>query len=422
MSDNLPEVSKSLIEEAMWASLPPELLPHILIRLPVKSIIKFTSVCKTWKSLIQNPSFISTHLLHSSNNNNSLLLFRLCPKPLAKAVKQRKRIGDAKEVYALRWDDNANFHQHTTFDDFPFHGESATGVFRVVGTCNGLICLADDLYTYAYNFILWNPCVQKHVRLPQPNFSFMTTGPYTAAVGFGFDSKTNDYKVVRFVTPEYGDFKKGESPPKVEVYSLATGKWRVVTAHCPKCSVRDTLLACLRLQAFVNGALHLVCYKRTQEIRFLYFVLVFDLEDEVFREIPLPKHSDMLYWRWVSIMAFGNSIALLEPGYANHTLDIWVLKNYADASSWTKIISLNAQAPPQDISMPFHYREKIPNAKAFRKSGEVILETYKKRLLSQNLETQEVKDLGVTGSKYSFVDPYVESLVLLDKPDLAITY
>jgi len=184
------------------------------------------------------------------------------------------------------------------------------------------------------------------------------------------------------------------------------------------------MLVYLRLQAFVNGALHLVCYKTTPEIRFLHFVLVFDLEDEVFREIPLPKHSDMFYWKWVSILAYGNSIAVIEPGYSVDTLDIWVLKNYADASSWTKIISLDAQAAPQDIPRPLSgfYRVKIPSLKAFRKSGEAILETYKKRLVSRNLETQEVKDLGITGSKYSFVDPYIESLVLLDKPDLAVTY
>ena len=46
----------------------------------------------------------------------------------------------------------------------------------------------------------------------------------------------------------------------------------------------------------------------------------------------------------------------------------------------------------------------------------------KKRLVSRNLETQEVNDLGITGSRYSFVDPYVESLVLLGKSDLAVTY
>ena len=107
---------------------------------------------------------------------------------------------------------------------------------------------------------------------------------------------------------------------------------------------------------------------------------------------------------------------MIEPGYSVDTLDIWVLKNYVDASSWTKIISLDAQAAPHDISRP-------PSGfyRAFRKSGEAILETYKKQLVSRNLETQEVKDLGITGSKYSFVDPYIESLVLLDKPDLAVT-
>ncbi|XP_065623771.1 F-box protein At3g07870 [Quercus suber] len=412
MSDNLPEVSKSITEEALWDSLPHEILTHVFLHLPIKSIITCTSVSKTWKSLIQNPSFISTHLHHSSNNKN-LLLFRLCPR----AVKQLKR----KEVYALHWDDNTtNFHQYTSFDDFPFHGQNGTGVLRntgvlrVVGTCNGLICLADGIYTDAYYFLLWNPCVKKYVRLPNPNFSFRTTAPYDAVVGFGFgfDSKTSDYKVVRFVTPEDGDFSEGESTPKVEVYSLATGEWRVVTApaQCPKCAVPDTTMIDQRLQAFVNGALHLVCYKTTPEIRLLYFVLVFDLEDEVFREIPLPKHSDMDYWKWVSILAYGNSIAMIQPGYS---LDIWVLKNYADASSWTKIISLDVQAPPQ---------EDIPRPKAFRKSGEVILETYRNSLVTRNLETQEVKDLGITGSKYSFVDPYVESLVLLDKPDLAVTY
>ena len=178
MSDNLAEVSKSITEEAMWDSLPHEILTHVFLRLPIKSIITCTSVSKTWKSLIRNPSFISTHLLHSSNNNNNLL-FRLRPEPLAKAVKQLKRIGDEKEVYALHWDDNTNFHQYTSFDDFPFHGESATGA------------------------------------LNKSDFSTL-----------------------------------------------------------------------------------------------------FDLEDEVFREIPLTKHSAMLYWRWVSIMVFGNSIALLEPRYA----------------------------------------------------------------------------------------------------------
>ncbi|XP_030952899.1 F-box/kelch-repeat protein At3g23880-like [Quercus lobata] len=424
MSDNSPpEVSKSWTEEEeaiLWDSLPPEILTHILVRLPIKSIITCTCVSKTWKSLILNPTFISTHLHHSSSNNNNLLLFRLCPKPLVEAFDDMDPIGDEKEVYALHRDDMiTNFDQYTRFDDFPFHRKSCSGIFRVVGTCNGLICLADDLNDHCPNFYLWNPCVKKYVRLPFPYL--LTAGFYTVAVGFGFDSKTNDYKVVMFVTRGYSHDHEVEVEVEVGVYSLATGKWREATAERPKCAVRNTVIVDLRLQAFVNGALHLVCHKTTPEIRFLYFVLVFDLEDEVFREIPLPKHSDMFFWKWVSIMAFGNSIAVFKPGYSVNTPDIWVLKNYSDASSWTKIISLDAQAPPQRPPSRF-YRVKTPSLKAFRKSGEAILQTHKKRLISKDLETKEVKDLGITGSKYSFVDSYVQSLVLLDKPDLANPY
>ncbi|KAL4652381.1 hypothetical protein ACB092_01G229400 [Castanea dentata] len=380
MSNSPPEVLPKEEEAILRDYLPPEILTHILVRLPIKSIITCTCVSKTWKSLILNPTFISTHLHHSANNNNNLLLFRLCPKPLVEAFDDLDPIGDEKEVYALYRDDMiTNFDQYTRFDDFPFHRKSCSGIFRVVGTCNGLICLADNLDFHCPNYYLWNPCVKKYVRLPFPYI--LTAGFHTVAVGFGFDSKTNDYKVVMFVTRAYSrdheDQVESESPPEVEVevgvYSLATGKWREATAERPKCAVRNTVIVDLRLQAFVNGALHLVCYKTTPEIRFLYFVLVFDLEDEVFREIPLPKHSDMFFWKWVSIMAFGNSIAVFKPGYSVNTPDIWVLKNYSDASSWTKIIlSLDAQPPPPPSRF---FRVKTPSLKAFRKTGEAILHT-----------------------------------------------
>ena len=59
---------------------------------------------------------------------------------------------------------------------------------------------------------------------------------------------------------------------------------------------------------------------------------------------------------------------------------------------------------------------------AFRRSGEVILEDLKEQLVSCDLESQKSKDLGITGYGYTFADSYVESLVLLDKPNRAVTY
>ena len=151
MSDNLAEVSKSLTKnlhtESMWDwdLLPPEILTHSLLLLPIKPLITCTSVSKSWKSIIQNPTFISTLLHLSNNNNNHLLLFRLCSKQLSKATRNFEIDEHEKELYKLYWDNNEDFNEHTNFD-FPFHGEIVNGIFNVIVTCNGLVCLADDIF------------------------------------------------------------------------------------------------------------------------------------------------------------------------------------------------------------------------------------------------------------------------------------
>ena len=69
---------------------------------------------------------------------------------------------------------------------------------------------------------------------PHPCFlAFHTHGGHDASVGFGFDSKTNDYMVVRFFTFLDKDDWHYESPPDVEVCSLATGEWKTLTTLPP---------------------------------------------------------------------------------------------------------------------------------------------------------------------------------------------
>jgi F-box interacting protein len=255
-----------------------------------------------------------------------------------------------------------------------------------------------------YDFILWNPCVRKFVKLPPPNMSISTHGLCEESTGFGFDAQTNDYKVVRFVTLDYSG---GEFPPEVEVYSLAIGEWRMVTALAPIGDVcgRGT-------QAFINGALHCIAMQNVTHNKSTYFVMVFDLGDEVFREMELPKLLDETDrgWAQLAISAYGNSLALFDD--TDGALNIWVMKEYADASSWTKIFTYAVRGYADDVARPI----------AFRRSGEVILENLREQLVSCDLESQKIKDLGIAGYGYTFAGSYVESLVLLDKPNLAVTY
>ncbi|XP_047259292.1 F-box protein CPR1 [Capsicum annuum] len=57
--------------------LPPEIITEILSRLPVKSLLKFRSVSKSWLALISNPEFINAHLSLSANKEETLHLIIL---------------------------------------------------------------------------------------------------------------------------------------------------------------------------------------------------------------------------------------------------------------------------------------------------------------------------------------------------------
>ncbi|PIA45653.1 hypothetical protein AQUCO_01600107v1 [Aquilegia coerulea] len=50
--------------------LPDELISNILIRVPVKNLVKFKYISKSWLSLITNPSFIQQVLAFSNQHSS----------------------------------------------------------------------------------------------------------------------------------------------------------------------------------------------------------------------------------------------------------------------------------------------------------------------------------------------------------------
>ncbi|KAE9453271.1 hypothetical protein C3L33_14825, partial [Rhododendron williamsianum] len=92
---------------------------------------------------------------------------------------------------------------------------------RLWGSCNGLICLSNQ----EKGIFLWNPSTKKHWKLPVcpietvPTFS---SNVVNAVYGFGYDSVTDDYKVVRVVQHHGVAFMDSE----VWVYSLKSNSWK----------------------------------------------------------------------------------------------------------------------------------------------------------------------------------------------------
>ncbi|XP_050248769.1 F-box protein CPR1-like [Quercus robur] len=190
---------------------------------------------------------------------------------------------------------------------------------------------------------------------------------YSVSVGFGIDSKTSDYKVARILS--FQDRKSASSPKlEVEVYSLATAEWKTLTTALPPTSTE-----CYGNPhaSSVNGALHWVASRRTKDNMLIKFVMVLDLEDEVFSEIAMPKFAENERNLPSTISAYGNSLALYQEVSMNY-LNIWLMKEYGNASSWTKIVILADQGPR-------YYR---PSAKGFRKCVVMATEAFDDQMLA----------------------------------------
>uniref|UniRef100_A0A7N2MA67 F-box protein n=1 Tax=Quercus lobata TaxID=97700 RepID=A0A7N2MA67_QUELO len=123
----------------------------------------------------------------------------------------------------------------------------------------------------------------------------------------------------------------GESPPevedRVEVYSLATGEWKMLTTVPPTGTEFYG-----HPYSFINGALHWVAFRRTKDNMFLEFVSVLNLEDEVFRKIALPKLGMNGNKLPTFISAYGNSLALFQK-VSMDPLSIGLMEEYGNASS-----------------------------------------------------------------------------------------
>ncbi|XP_059629696.1 F-box protein CPR1-like [Cornus florida] len=219
-------------------------------------------------------------------------------------------------------------------------------------------------------------------------------------MGFGFDSLTNDYKVIRIVYFE-GPFSC-QSPPEVDIFSLSTGIWRNIS-HL---GLQYTIY--LRApQAFLNGAAHWPAYDWRRRGN---LIVSFHMGDEVFGEMMVP--DSLVHHNWlqgVRVAKFQEWLALIHIKRTddNNTCCIWVMKEYGIPESWTKLFSI-------DMSGGL-----FTNVAGFTRKGEVLFGTKDTYLVAYDPEVEQVKHLHVRGSTDSwyrdsfYADAFTESLVLI---------
>ncbi|KAM1669587.1 hypothetical protein ACFX15_042516 [Malus domestica] len=401
--------------------LPEEIVREILLRSSVKSLVKCCAVSKSWRYMIQSSSFIAAHLRRSQSPNtddNDIGRLHLLWSFNDYLLYSDKPASASASSFSI---DATNTKKITPVTHQPAYKGGRSKVtpssYGLVGTSNGLICFANDIPKFP--IIIWNPSVRKFVTLPPPS-TYKRVKPTYA---FGYDSSTNDYKVLTILRNDRGRSSgpARDTPIEVKVYSLARGSWKTLSPP-PPASPAVSLQRLHHKTVFVHGAVHWIL-RRDRDCN-NDVIASFDMATESFSEIELPKSlTRKRLLRGAShfvLSAHENSLALVQfPWHYSRLgentchLSLWVMQQYGVVESWTKSSRVVLSKGPESLSLIFHVAyvgSKGNGEKVFRMSSKNSI-----RLVTVDFKTKQVKYSGEGEGKYESMHAFVESLVLLDQ-------
>ncbi|KAG7946193.1 hypothetical protein I3843_14G026900 [Carya illinoinensis] len=357
--------------------IPDDMVLEILARLPLKSLLSFRRVCKSWNSIISSRYFFATHLKYGPRRGYYLLyqtMLAQIHEPSCTVVCDRTydRISKLK---------------------LPFMHA------RIVGSCNGLLCV--ESLGDRGRLSLWNPSIARFKVLPAP--CLLARG-YSVTYGFTYVSEENDFKIVRI---SYSEFST--TLPQAQVYTLSSNSWRSIDDPIPlKPDVQIYNIGCNHLPCpFIAGALHWIVRSKGSCEDYgsgNKKILSFDLRDEKFGKMALP--SSYLYYHdgWEYLGLFKGKLALFS--FSNSRCGIWVMTDYGMAESWTLL--RNVEFEPGVIDF-----------RGCTDGGAVVIARMRREFSSISfIETHEEaphrERILDGGHLLIFAAPFVESLALLD--------
>ncbi|PWA48282.1 FBA domain-containing protein [Artemisia annua] len=349
--------------------LPKDVIIDILTRVPTKHILRFKSVSKTWNTLFQTPSFVSKH----THNQTQLPALLFTPSDGTTNATGLISLPEAQKPIRIPLELSIPF-------------LNICKPLRVLGTCNGIVCLG--VLPICSIILLWNPCTRVFKDLPVSRISRPPNGPIKVVLGFGYDKVDEDYKVLRIVYYGY-------PLSQVEVYSLGTDSWREV-----KTSVKFLVFES-GSSVFLNGAFHWTALG-FEEMNGKKLIVGFGLREEVFKYIMPPKfevgRGEKFSWNVVAVNGLLGVIGSVKRG-TGKTFEVWVMEEYGVVSSWMKYRSFEVGA-------------QFGRSLGCGLNGQVLVEKDDSELVMYDLDSQQIKNIGNHGVAYwSDVFNYVGSLL-----------
>ncbi|KAH6808613.1 hypothetical protein C2S51_026396 [Perilla frutescens var. frutescens] len=347
-------------------TLPNDVIIEILTRLPVKPLVKFRCVSKSWRALISSRQFVRIHLKNS----------RIDPSFTTHRIILNGH-GNIKQC-------SVNSILHEPFSeafDLSYSAQSEINSVRVVGSCDGLICL----FTDRKDLVLWNPTTRICKKLPNFDVKINVRGYFS--YGLGYDRSSDDYRVVACFNS-----KRYLSEVIVQVYSLRSDQWRRIENFKGRWLMDDPA-------TFANGKLYWIADHKC-ELEAGWDIVSFDLEKEKYEILQMPSYVKSGYYSMLGV--FEGSVYVLCSQLAS--ADVWIMNGCSEGDkNWTKVVTI----PYIDDFLKYTYKRAL----YLLKDGRVLLLCSFTFVIFDakdcSFSYPEIRDLG----EFFSVGAYFESLV-----------
>lgn len=367
--------------------LPEAVIMEILLELPVKTLLICKSVCKLWYYMISSDYFINCHLqraIISSWDNPTLLKIQNPAGGLAFATSKLDLVVHQPQQNNKAADNGQALSSYPVDFDH-LHLPHLFAYCRVVGSCNGIICLSNRFNNVVY---LWNPSIRKCRKLPIPGGLLMIKSP--VKIGFGYDSISNDYKVLRIVFE-----RKNGLVPLVQVYSTNADCWKEFRTPI---LMNWNFAAHLQTNIVVKGVLF---FDGGDEL------ISFDSHKDILGLVPFPS---CIFRKRSQLLDFEGSVAVVFESIGDGLgIDLWTLDSVSGEVSWTRKFSIDDDADSEsEICLSCYLG-------AGRFYGSQSVNGIYLHNVLYDYDKKETKVYGVREeSTYATPLKYVESLVSLD--------
>ncbi|OMO85415.1 hypothetical protein COLO4_21631 [Corchorus olitorius] len=395
-----------------------ELVDEILLCLPVKSLKRFKLVSKPWNSLISDPNFAQSHL----NRSNTLLsqgdranLLRLGQISITERKHHRDDEKGHRQFLSLdSMDADGSNREVVTMDlGLEYYSDEAS----ILGSCNGLLVVSvehDD-------FFLLNPSTRQYKKISPPHLDYEAM----FISGLGYESTSGNYKgiiVSHYISGPSSPRSRYESID-YHVYDYKLNEWK-------RKEYDDFYPYCLHSDGsavMVNGIPHW-CVGRQEKVEdeesdeeyedgesdgsegyqfpsVTYVIVYVDLKTEKFKEVvELPTEWALTEKAEFELGVLGGWLCMsLHPQGSSTSTEVWAMKEYGIAESWTKLFVINKSSSFRPLLMrPICFTETGRN--------KVLMEGTEGEFIIFNLKQGLEKLLALYKCK-STVCTYVESLV-----------